>query len=107
MGMTHKIALAAALGLSVATLAGCSVANHQESVGEYVDGSVVTTRVKASIADDLGAGPAANINVKTIQGGIVQLSGFAKTQKEKDRAGQVASSVHGVKEVHNNIVVAP
>lgn len=107
MGMTHKIALAAVLGLGVAALTGCSVASHQESVGEYVDGSVVTTRVKASIAEDLGAGAASNINVKTIQGGIVQLSGFAKTQAEKDRAGEVARRVHGVKEVHNNLVVAP
>lgn len=107
MGMTHKIALAAALGMGVATLAGCSVANHQESMGEYVDGSVVTTRVKANIADDLGAGPAANINVKTIQGGVVQLSGFTKTQAEKDRAGSIARSVHGVTEVHNNLLVKP
>ena len=107
MGMGHQIAFAGALGLAVVTLAGCSVANDQESMGEYVDGSVVTTRVKASIADKLGAGAAANINVKTIQGGIVQLSGFAKTQAEKDRAGEIARSVHGVEEVYNNLVVAP
>ncbi|MDN5843098.1 MAG: BON domain-containing protein [Alcaligenaceae bacterium] len=107
MGMGHRIAFVSALSLAVVTLAGCSVANNQESMGEYVDGSVVTTRVKAGIADNLGAGPAANINVKTIQGGIVQLSGFAKTQAEKDRAGQIARSVQGVEEVHNNLVVAP
>lgn len=107
MGMGHKIAFVGALSLAVATLGGCSVANNQESMGEYVDGSVVTTRVKASIADNLGAGAAANINVKTIQGGIVQLSGFTKTQAEKDRAGQIARSAQGVKEVHNNLVVTP
>lgn len=107
MGITHKIALAAVMGLASVTLAACSVANHQESVGQYVDGSVVTTRVKAKIADELGAADAANINVKTIQGGIVQLSGFAKSQSERTRAGEIARSAEGVTEVHNNLVVAP
>ncbi|WP_448152972.1 BON domain-containing protein [Castellaniella caeni] len=46
-------------------------------------------------------------NVKTIQGGIVQLSGFAKSQSERTRAGEIARSVQGVTEVHNNLVGAP
>jgi osmotically-inducible protein OsmY len=37
--------------------------------------------------------------------GVVQLSGFAKNQAERDQAGQLASSVSGVKEVKNNIQV--
>lgn len=107
MKITSKFAAVALLGLSVAALQGCSVANHQESMGEYVDGSVITAKVKADIADNLGAGAAANISVKTIQGGVVQLSGFTKTQDEKSRAGAVARSVEGVKEVHNALVVVP
>lgn len=107
MKTTHNIAFAIALGLSVTVLGGCSVANNQESAGQYVDGSVVTTKVKAKIADQLGVGDAANINVKTIQGGVVQLSGFAKTENERVRAGQIARSVEGVSDVHNNLVVAP
>lgn len=106
MKITSKFA-AALVGLSVVMLQGCSVANHQESVGEYVDGSVITTKVKASIADNLGASTAANISVKTIQGGVVQLSGFTKTQSEKSRAGELARSVDGVTEVHNALVVVP
>jgi osmotically-inducible protein OsmY len=107
MRIAYQIAVAVVMGLSFVTLEGCSVANHQESMGEYVDGSVITTKVKADIANDLGASAAANINVKTIQGGVVQLSGFTKTQNAKDRAGEVARSVDGVKEVHNNLVVVP
>lgn len=107
MEIVYKIAFSTAMILTAATLTGCSVANHQETVGQYVDGSVTTTKVKAKIADQLGAADAANINVKTIQGGIVQLSGFAKTQDEKTKAGEVARSVDGVRDVHNNLVVAP
>ncbi|CAM5194423.1 Osmotically-inducible protein OsmY OS=Castellaniella defragrans OX=75697 GN=HNR28_000802 PE=4 SV=1 [Castellaniella defragrans] len=107
MRIAHQFAVVAIMGLSAVMLGGCSVANHQETMGQYVDGSVITTKVKAKIADELGAGDAANINVKTIQGGVVQLSGFAKTQNEKTRAGEVARSVEGVKDVHNNLVVVP
>ncbi|MFT0534104.1 BON domain-containing protein [Castellaniella hirudinis] len=107
MKTVHHIAFAAVVGLSAAVLAGCSVANHQESVGQYVDGSVVTTKVKAQLADQMGAGPAANINVKTIRGGIVQLSGFASSESERARAGDIARTVSGVSAVHNNLVVQP
>lgn len=107
MKIASKFIAVALMGLSATLLQGCSVANHQESVGEYVDGSVITTKVKAGIADHLGAGAAANISVKTIQGGIVQLSGFTKTQSEKSRAAEVARSTEGVTEVHNALVVVP
>ncbi|HEX7386294.1 MAG TPA: BON domain-containing protein [Castellaniella sp.] len=107
MQTVQKMAFAVVIGLGTLTLAGCSVANHQESVGQYIDGSVVTTKVKAKIADELGAADAAGISVKTIQGGIVQLSGFAKTDKERIRAGEIARTVEGVKDVHNNLVVTP
>lgn len=94
---------------SVATLAfvaGCSVARNQETVGQYVDGSAVTAQVKAKLAEDTRTS-ALNINVKTIDGGVVQLSGFAKSQQEKDVASQVARSIKGVNSVHNNLIVRP
>ena len=40
-----------------------------------------------------------------VDGGIVQLSGFAKSQSEKDRAGQIARGVKGVTEVRNSLIV--
>ena len=36
---------------------------------------------------------------------VVKLSGFAKSQAEKDRAGQLAREVKGVTEVRNSLVV--
>ncbi len=99
-------AVAAVAAATLVTAAGCSVARNQESVGQYVDGSVVTTEIKAKLVND-PVTSAANINVKTIDGGVVQLSGFAKSQREKDRAGQIARSVKGVTEVRNSLIVKP
>ncbi|GGE56057.1 MAG TPA: BON domain-containing protein [Paenalcaligenes hominis] len=104
MNVTKKIAIALLLGSSVALTAGCSVVRNQETVGEYVDGAAVTAEVKARLANDPDTS-AANINVKTIDGGVVQLSGFAKSEREKTRAGEVARSTKGVSRVINDLVV--
>ncbi|WP_406624057.1 BON domain-containing protein [Acidovorax sp. SDU_ACID1] len=104
--ITRALMTAAFAGATLGLLAGCSVARKQETVGEYIDGSAVTTAVKAQLAND-PATSAAAIHVKTIDGGIVQLSGFAKSQAEKNRAGEVARSVKGVTEVRNSLIVKP
>jgi len=104
MNLSRAIAIATLAGATVVMATGCSVARKQETVGEYIDGSAVTTAVKAKLANDAGTS-ASSINVKTIDGGIVQLSGFAKSQAEKDRAGELARSVKGVSEVRNSLIV--
>lgn len=106
MKVTKKIAIALMLGTTVALTAGCSVARKQESMGQYVDGATVTAEVKAKLVNDPNTS-AANINVKTIDGGVVQLSGFAKSEKEKNSAGAIARSVKGVTQVINDLVVKP
>ncbi len=100
------ISLALATGASIALLAGCSVAREQESVGQYIDGSAVTATVKSKLASD-PATSAVSISVKTIAAGVVQLSGFVKSQHEKERAGELARSVRGVSQVRNDLVVRP
>ena len=45
-----------------------------------------------------------DISVKTFKD-TVQLSGFVNSRKEKIRAGELAASVKGVRQVENNIVV--
>jgi osmotically-inducible protein OsmY len=106
MKIARTIAVAALTGATLLMATGCSVARKQETLGEYIDGSTVTTEVKAKLANDPDTS-AANINVKTMSGGIVQLSGFAKTQHEKDRAGELARSVKGVTQVRNSLIVKP
>jgi hyperosmotically inducible protein len=92
------------VALAVAgSVTGCAVTSGQESTGQYVDDATITTRVKTRFAKDPTVS-AMRIGVETMQG-VVQLSGFAKNQAERDQAGQLASSVSGVKEVKNNIQV--
>lgn len=82
---------------------GCSVVRDQQPVGSYVDDSVLTTRVKSKLATDSTVSAMA-INVETLKG-VVQLSGFAKSEDEKEKAGSLARSVSGVVDVKNDIIV--
>lgn len=92
--------LAAAL---LASTAGCAVTDGQSSVGQYVDDATITTRVKTRFAEDPQVS-ASRISVETLNG-VVQLSGFAATDAEKARAGQVAAGVPDVKAVRNSVIV--
>ena len=78
-------------------------AQKQESTGEYVDDSVITTKVKAQLANDDFL-KSFEISVETYKG-TVQLSGFVDSQKSVDKAGEIARSVKGVKSVKNNLNV--
>ncbi len=98
---TLFLATAIALGALVST--GCAVTSGQSTMGQYVDDATVTTRVKARFAEDERVS-AMRIGVETLNG-TVQLSGFATTQAEKDRAASIARAVPDVRNVQNNIVV--
>ncbi len=82
---------------------GCSSSYHAESTGEYLDSSATTTKVKASLIDELGSSGFA-IKVKTYKDDV-QLSGFVDNKAIKQRAGIIAVGVPGVKSVRNDIVV--
>lgn len=82
-------------------LAGCAGSRTQESTGEYIDDSVITTKVKSAFASDQTV-DAINIQVTTFKG-TVQLSGFAKSRQEISRAVELARGVEGVKAVKNSI----
>jgi osmotically-inducible protein OsmY len=75
----------------------------QESTGQYIDDSVITTKVKAAIFNESTL-KTLQINVKTYKG-VVQLSGFVDTTESVTKAGEVAGRVEGVKEVKNDLVV--
>ncbi len=92
----------AALLLS-AVLAACAGSPAKESTGEYIDDSVITTRVKAAFVDDKTV-KAGDIQVETFKG-TVQLSGFASSRAEIDRAAEIASKVPGVKAVRNDVIL--
>lgn len=91
--------------LALMTATGCAVSRDQETVGAYVDDSVITTRVKSRFIDDKSVDASA-VTVETMNG-IVMLSGFAKSSTEKKNAESLAASVKGVKGVKNELAIRP
>lgn len=90
--------------LLVGAVSACSVFSGRESGGDYVDDAGITTKVKSSLAADVGLTPANQIHVETSQN-IVQLSGFVDSAAHKAEAENVARGVEGVRDVKNNIIV--
>lgn len=87
----------------IATVAGCSATPTRESTGEYVDNSVVTTKVKAALAQE-AVGTLLDVEVATFRD-VVQLSGFVDSEEDKARAEEIASAVEGVARVDNSLIV--
>jgi hyperosmotically inducible protein len=100
-----KTFLSSLVVLGLLASAGCAVTSGQSTMGQYVDDATITTRVKARFANDPQVN-AMRVNVETLNG-TVQLSGFALSEAERERAGQIARAVPDVKDVRNNIVVQP
>jgi osmotically-inducible protein OsmY len=100
--MTHlKRFSAFFLTFLLAFFVGCASTPKQEGTGEYVDDTVITTKVKAAVLDEPSL-KSAEINVETFKG-VVQLSGFVSSQANINRAVEVARSVPGVKSVKNDM----
>ena len=87
---------------ALAVVACASTAKH-EGTGEYVDDSVITTKVKSLLAADDFL-KSFQIGVETYKG-TVQLSGFVNSPQAVNKAGEIARSVKGVKSVKNNLVL--
>jgi osmotically-inducible protein OsmY len=86
-----------------ASVVSCSAPSHYESAGEYFDSSATTTKIKASLLEQLGSAAFA-VKVKTYKDDV-QLSGFVDNQVVKQKAGEIASRTSGVKSVQNAILV--
>ena len=87
----------------VAALVACASTAKQSSTGEYVDDSVITTKVKSLLAADDFL-KSFQIGVETYKG-VVQLSGFVNSQAAGDKAVEIAKSVQGIKSVKNDLIV--
>ena len=101
--MKHFIKLFSAsfLALTLLTAMGCGSTEKREGTGEYLDDTVITTKVKAAIVREPTL-KSAEINVETFRG-VVQLSGFVSSSANISRATEVARGVAGVKSVKNSI----
>jgi osmotically-inducible protein OsmY len=79
-----KPAIAALLAASMLVGAGCASTKTQESTGEYIDDTTITTKVKTAIFNEPSL-KVAQINVET------------------NRASSVARAVTGVASVKNDL----
>jgi osmotically-inducible protein OsmY len=84
----------------LATL-GCASTRHHEGTGEYIDDSVITTKVKAAIFNEPDL-KVSEVKVETFKGNV-QLSGFVSSGADIKGAVRVASAVKGVKSVTNDM----
>ncbi|MFA6053108.1 MAG: BON domain-containing protein [Methylobacter sp.] len=89
--------------LLAASLTGCAGGTKHESTGEYLDDSILTTKVKTSVLGDSKL-KLLQINVETYKG-VVQLSGFVDSKNAAERAVELARTVSGVKSVNNSLIV--
>jgi hyperosmotically inducible periplasmic protein len=75
------------------------------SIGTRLDDSLITGKVKAALMDAADV-KSLQINVET-HDGVTQLAGFVASAAMKDKAGQIAAGIDGVKRVDNVLVVRP
>jgi hyperosmotically inducible protein len=88
---------------AVLGMAACSSTRTQRAPGEQVDDAALLTSVKSALVSD-PVTEAGEINVD-VNRGVVKLSGFVDSPKEKSAAGDLARKVDGVQSVQNDIAV--
>jgi hypothetical protein len=91
------------LVMLVTIFSACATRPILENTGDFIDDSVITTKIKSQIAGD-SILKAFQISVETFRG-TVQLSGFVNSQRDVDSATQIANNVKGVRSVRNNLMV--
>ncbi|MGZ5051382.1 MAG: BON domain-containing protein [Methylobacter sp.] len=89
--------------LLIMSITGCAGGSTHESTGEYLDDTVLTTKVKTSILGDSRL-KLLQINVETFKG-VVQLSGFVDSASAASRAVELTRKVPGVKSVNNSLII--
>lgn len=87
----------------VIALSGCAGGPKKASTGEFVDDTIITTRVKTELFKEPDI-KSAQVAVETFKG-EVQLSGFVSNRQTIDKAVAIARKVPGVKSVKNSLVL--
>jgi osmotically-inducible protein OsmY len=103
MKQLYKYVSAAFMAVILITAVGCASTSKQEGTGEYVDDTVITTKVKAVIFNEPTL-KSSEINVETFKG-VVQLSGFVSSAASITKAVELTRQVAGVKSIKNDIRV--
>ena len=102
------IKLATSLLIIGAVLAPVAAHADQDSdrshPGAFVKDSIITTKIKAKLADEK-LNTLAHISVETDARGMVVLSGHVRTQQLAEKAVSIARETEGVTSVTSNIKV--
>ena|SRR5579864_5765970 len=101
--IVQMLTIATLFGVPSALITGCAVMHHQETAGEYGSDAKITAKVKTDLYKDPDV-KGTEVNVHTMNG-VVQLSGFVDTEQAKERAEQIARSIPGVVDVHNDLIL--
>lgn len=88
---------------STADSAGKKIDSSATQVGNFMDDSALTAKVKAALVDD-SAIKSTDISVKTDKS-VVTLSGFVESQSQAEQAVSVAKGVEGVTSVSDKLHV--
>ena len=87
----------------VGGLAGCAGDRYTQSTGEHIDDNRTAERVHEALQADKQY-KYDDVKVVAFKG-VVQLSGFVASKDQKNKAGDIATKIVGVKELKNNITV--
>jgi len=98
LGCWKMTILAAIVAMPLAV--GCG-----KTIGETIDDTTITTRVKTSMLNDPAVG-GTSIDVDTYKG-VVTLSGRVKSPAEHDQALALARKVDGVTDVKDALQIIP
>lgn len=101
--MHTLIRLVMGMMLVAVVATGCAETSMRESAGQYVDNTVITTKVKTELLKDEEI-KSLPITVKSYKG-EVQLSGFVNSSTVSKRAVKITKAVPGVRKVRNDLVV--
>ena len=89
--------------LAALATSACAGSATQETAGQFIDDSTITTKVKAAIFNDPSL-KSLEINVTTFKG-EVQLSGFVSSIDQTNRAVAITKTISGVSSVKNDMRV--
>jgi osmotically-inducible protein OsmY len=101
--MKNRIIKTLFMGVAAIFLSGCVAASQYETPQEFMEGSMITTGIKARLARTAGL-ESLSLSVQTLEGEVL-LSGFVQNEEQKRSAEEVARNTEGVTKVINNIVV--
>lgn len=101
MKQFSKIISELLLAVALVSVVGCASTSTKEGTGEYVDDSVITTKVKAAIFNEPSL-KSLEINVETFKG-TVQLSGFVSSHAAENKAVEITRSIKGVTSVKDDM----